>query len=269
MIYTIGSFNTHELTGFGKHDYDLLANIILKEGFDILALQEIKRAEAIEPLKSRLRYWEGFHGNSPESGCRGDYGLAFLWNTKRVKECSKDELPIIFKHKHSTTMIRKPFYGRFTPCGVLGGAFFEIRLVNVHLCWSSERSINDREKRIEEFKSVTGEIYDHLSHQAYGNFMPSYTIVLGDYNLSIIACNQYEKNSNVETEQSELTTISKDRDIYVSDYDHFSWEKRRFAGINVEVQRVDSVNKFLDGNFALHRNKVSDHVPIKMQLIFS
>ena len=264
MEYIIGSLNCCRLGTAKKHDYDTLANIVVSERFDIIALQEVFKPEALEPLRIRLPNWEMCH-ERPAVGSFGDYGFSFLWNTKRVKECSKEGRPNIITVR-GPDMTRRPLYGRFTPSELPGGLFFEFRLINVHLCWDSERVKNDKAKRFEEFKLVTGEIYEYLSNHRYGDFMPAYTIVLGDYNLSALICQTYENSVSthfVETKQDEKTTISANG--YASDYDHFSYDVKRFAGIDVRIQRIDSVNRFMSGNFEQHMQSISDHVPIKLE----
>ena len=150
MIYTIGSLNTCRLGTARSHDLDKLADIILTEHFDIIALQEVFKPEILDPLKRRLMGWEVSHGR-PAQGKFGDYGFAYLWNTKRINECSNDEEPEILTY-HVREMTRKPYYGRFSPSKLPGGLFFEVRLINVHLCWDSELIKKDRVKRIKEFK---------------------------------------------------------------------------------------------------------------------
>ena len=271
MGYIIGSFNTQYFTGTGKHDIGLLADIILSERFDIVALQEVSRPEALDQLKRRLPdYWEGYHGR-PGNSRAGDFGLGFLWNTRRVRECSKDSQPIIFsEYKSNIRMRRNPFYGRFTPDGLPGGAFFEIRLVDVHLHWGSENNPIDIYQRTEEFKLITNEIHDYINTHRYGDNMPAYTIILGDYNLYCFWCRQNEKpNQTVITKQEELTTLSTTKDNFASDYDHFSYDDNRFMGTTARIERVNSVQKYCQNDFKKHREKVSNHVPIKLELILN
>ena len=269
MGYIIGSLNCNRLGTARKHDYDILADIILTERFDMIALQEVFKPEALEPLQRRLSNWNVCH-ERPAQGRFGDYGFSFLWNTKRVIECSRDGNPSMIT-LHGPDMTRRPLLGRFSPCALPGGLFFEIRLMNVHLCWNSETVQNDMVKRKEEFRLVTGEIYEYLSNRRYGEqktaFMPAYTIVLGDYNLSAVICQALENDSithYVQTKQEEKTTISNKG--YASDYDHFSYDVKRFSGVNVQIQRIDSVSKFMRGDFEQHMQKISDHVPIKFEL---
>jgi endonuclease/exonuclease/phosphatase family metal-dependent hydrolase len=268
--YTIGSFNTCRFTGVGRHDIAILADIILLERFDIVALQEVFRPEALNLLKRRLPGWEACHGR-PGNGHACDFGFGFLWNTKRIRECSKDSRPIIFEqYKSNIRMQRNPFYGRFTPSGLPGGAFFEIRLIDVHLWWGSNSGQNDIKQRNEEYKLITNEIHNSINNHRYGDNMPAYTIILGDYNIVCFWCNQNNTpNQTVKTRQEEKTTLSTDKPSFANDYDHFSYDENRFSGTNVMIERIDSVSKYCQNDFKKHRDKVSDHVPIKLELVLN
>ena len=274
MGYVIGSWNTRHFSGVGTHDTGKIAEVILSEGFDIVALQEVKRAEAIEFLKRRLPEWEGCHGQprTRERDEEFNLGFAFLWNTKRVRECSKDGRPIIFDmYKSQTVMTRNPYYGRFTPNGLLGGSFFEIRLINIHLWFGKDLAL-DKQKRLEEFKLVTRDIYSSLSHRRYGDNMPAYTVVLGDYNFCAVICHLQENDTAIYfagTKQEEKTTLSTKNEVLVNDYDHFGYNDNRFSATGVTIERVDSVSKYMNNDFDLHMKKLSDHVPIKMELILN
>jgi endonuclease/exonuclease/phosphatase family metal-dependent hydrolase len=270
MGYIIGSFNTCRFTGIGRHDIGVLADIILSERFDIVALQEVFRPDALNLLKRRLPGWEGCHGR-PGNGPAGDFGFAFLWNTKRARECSKDSQPIIFEqYKSNIRMRRNPFYGRFTPSGLLGGAFFEIRLIDVHLWWGSQSGSGDITQRNEEYRLVTNEIHNYINTRRYGDNMPAYTIILGDYNLWYFWCQQNDKeNQNVKTKQEEKTTLSSNNTSFANDYDHFSYDENRFLGTSVIIERVNSVAKYCQNDFEKHKEKVSDHVPIKLELMLN
>ena len=269
LSYIIGSLNTHHFTGIGKHDVSKIADIILKERFDIVALQEVRRREAIELLISRLPGWAGEHGEDKSSGL----GFGFLWNTKRVRECSKDKTPEILTSYHSSTQLhRNPFYGRFTPNGLIGGAFFEIRLINVHIHHGGSDNIQNIEQRMAEFKTISNDIYKYLSSHRYGNNMPAYTIVLGDYNLCSWQCLQEEflnNENSAKTHQAEKTTLRRAEAGFSNDYDHFGYDENRFIGTNIFYERVDTVNKYMNNDFQLHMEKVSDHVPIKLELVLN
>ena len=274
MGYIIGSLNTRHFSGIGTHDIGKIAEIILAESFDIVALQEVKRQEPIDFLLRRLPGWEGSYGKSQsdsdygrgQDSEGGGLGFAYLWNAKRMRECSKDGQPEIIT-RFSGNITRKPYYGRFTPSG-LGGPFFEFRLINIHL-WHGVSYCAGTPRRLQEFELVTKEIYSYLSNRRYGDYMPALTVVLGDYNFSAVFCQGYQNDTAkyfIKTVQEKETTISKDNARHVNDYDHFSYDERRFAATEVIYDRVDSVSKYLGNDFEKHWKDVSDHVPIKIEL---
>jgi endonuclease/exonuclease/phosphatase family metal-dependent hydrolase len=284
--YNIGSFNTHFFSGVGKHNLDTFAKIVCDESLDIIALQEITREEALTSLLRRLpQYWKGKQKSPPSFKPEEDdttleegevqskerkhssLGYAFLWNTNRFRECSKDKEPEIFNHIKKGTLARTPYYGRFTPSELPGGAFFEIRLINIHLWWGSNNAV-DVGLRLKEYEIVTGDVHTYVSKHRYGNNMPAYTIIMGDYNLTLpfLGKNIIQKeNIAVITEQSDPTTLSKK--CFVNDYDHFSYDINRFSesGITVNISRINSVENYCGNDFEKHKLNVSDHVPIKIE----
>lgn len=284
MGYIIGSLNARHFSGLNtklySHDIEKMADIIRAEQFDIIALQEVKSQRPINWLKDRLYKWDGYFGKSQSDSDYGiDYtgrgtglGFAYLWNTQRVRECSKDGRPEIIT-RFSSHITRKPFYGRFTPSG-LGGPFCEFRLINVHL-WHGKNYAVGTPQRLHEFETVTNEIYNHLSNRRYGDHMQAFTIILGDYNFSAIFCEDYKKATAqyfIKTVQEKATTLTKPESQnpgFVNNYDHFSYDERKFAATNIVYDRVDSVSKYLNNDFDKHWKEISDHVPIKIDLIIN
>jgi endonuclease/exonuclease/phosphatase family metal-dependent hydrolase len=313
MSYIIGSFNLQNFSGKDRKDLDVIANIITTERLDIIALQEVLRPEALNSLLRRLPYyWEGVQCSprtSKEEAIydeKGDIstptikrssntakGYAFIWNSRRVRECSRSG-PQVFKQIKNGELVRNPFYGRFTPSGLPGGAFFEIRLINVHLCSPAEPKAN----RLKEYSVATQEVYTRISKKRYGDNMPSYTIILGDYNMPITWCS--EANNNFEgqiicTDQEEKTTLStninqqkeskkgilasllakerqapsQEQDPFANDYDHFSFDMYELLDIELKIERINSVEKYYQNDFVEYKKKVSDHVPIKMEIMIN
>jgi endonuclease/exonuclease/phosphatase family metal-dependent hydrolase len=288
MSYIIGSFNTRNFTGVGKHDINKMAEIIKGERFDIVALQEILRPEALSSLLKRLPGWAGKQeqphslyqetdhnadgestGNNQQTAERKNAakGFAFLWNAQRFKECSKSQMPKILNDiVPKGKLARIPLYGRFTPSGLQGGAFIEIRLINIHLWWGSGLPM-DKETRLNEYNYILGCVHTKLSKHRYGNNMAAYTIILGDYNMTLIYLGKKIidfENIEMITDQSSQTTLSQEK--YVNDYDHVSYDKKRFVGVNANISRVDSVEKYSNSDFCAHKTYISDHAPIKLEL---
>ena len=51
--------------------------------------------------------------------------------------------------------------------------------------------------REKEFLKVVKNVYQNIANKRYGNNLPAYVIVLGDYNLSLEQLNTLEKIANV------------------------------------------------------------------------
>ena len=154
--------------------------------------------------------------------------------------------------------ITQTFYdmvARFTPSGLLGGSNFELRLINTHVIFSKptnlERTLSDYELRREELRVLSETVYRLFSSKRYGDNMPAYTILMGDYNLCIsgpgpkispeipitstrtLKTVQAEKTSlralsESDTEDSEseeerdVIDLTRSTDYYSRNYDHFS-----------------------------------------------
>ena len=193
---------------------------------------------------------------------------------------------------------RTPYYARFEP---VNGPFFEFRLVNVHL-YFGDNSKTEIERRQLEYKILTESVFPAIStRRVYGNNRQAITIALGDYNLNIYKPRgnaeerinrntyitevyQYEDGKikqRVETVQHELTTLKSSEVDEVSDddnpergysqnYDHFTIDTQYLndMGIDYRYSRVDVVRDYCEDNFVLYREKVSDHIPIVIEINF-
>jgi hypothetical protein len=288
MGYNIGSLNVVDFFGYNSRDIGILADIIVGESFDIVALQGVCNKISLYYLLRRLpNYWRWYHA-SPRSKIKEiDYieniygfghpefdtvhetrdtarGFAFIWNSRRIRECSENG-PQIFDQFKYDDFVRKPLYGRFTPSGLSGGAFFELRLINVDLCSPFE----DRVRRQREYTVLMDQIYTKVNKKRYGNNMPSYTIILGDYNIPGSFFPSLNQNSEEQVVVTELegmpsNNLSKDDTMY-SSYAYFSYDIRRFSGLVITTKRVDP------GPYSLRPNKEyneidDDYFPIKMEI---
>lgn len=316
--YKIGSFNLKNLgiSSLGEHnerDLQKIAEIIKKENFDVVALQEIlsggKAFISTDYTKKSIlmemgpnwdfRWAEVETGNDPR--CEG-YG--FLWNKRRLRLSTakladgsvRTYYPRILRQGIIVRedMKRRPYYARFTPEGMHGGCFMEIRLICVHTYYGKD-TLEDRRIRDKELDIIIKEIYPQISDRVYGNNMPAYTIILGDYNVEllrdwkegmkrqnpsylkadaqdIIEATAWGKKK-IKTVQDQFTTLKKADSLnaeklggYAHDYDHFSFEERRFESISMKVKRVDAVRKYCNSDFDKYFRTVSDHVPIMMEI---
>ena len=208
MGYKIGSFNLKNIgeTALGKStkDLELIANIILEEKFDVVALQEVlsegKAFTSQYTEKAILNYlgknW-GFKWadvNTEKVKDKRGEGYAFLWNKNRLQLSKANLGNGITRTYYPRTvninkedMFRKPFYARFTPVGTLvGGPRIELRLICVHTYYGDDSKKEDRDTRQKELDVLLRDIYPRISDRrygVYGNGMPSYTILMGDHNV--------------------------------------------------------------------------------------
>jgi len=292
MSYIIGSFNiqnfnlndTYRDRNSNKRDFYNIAGIILEEKYDIVALQEVMKKEAVDELiriinrKSFMQKWNCYCKIPPLNGNRkkGEepLGFAFLWNTHKFNLAKDTDgnlaEPKILK-KYSGKIKRTPYYARFTPTNL---PKVEIRLINIHLCSSG----NGIEKQRDEFNLVTNQIYDAVECDAPGTNMDVYSVVLGDYNLCLTKSPKikYDKSDFYIT-QDKPTTINGHgkvpHDGYTqNDYDHFSYNGKVKAYVTLS-DRVDAVNRYVKINSEEYKNifdqyyhTISDHVPIKLEI---
>lgn len=306
MNYKIGSFNVRNLNysvvdNDGqkiKRSFSTIANIIKQEEFAIVALQEVLSKSALEQIHKSLgdnwKYaWEQPSSNfgGKQADKRGE-GYAYIWDTKKIDlvgvETDEDiKYPVIWRQyqdRKKEPIIREPYYARFTSVGKVGGCSCEIRLINTHIVYGGN-SLIGVSLRQKEFIKVVKNIYQNIINKRYGNFLPAYVIVLGDYNLSLQHLSQMDDKTKINvgnsssknneekviTLQGELTTVNhveQDdgtyKSDYVNDYDHFSFIERYAEIMNMDVERVD-ILKYCK-TIEQYWETVSDHVPIKLTI---
>lgn len=292
VSYRIGSFNCLNFGRNAEKDINVFIDIIRKEEFDIIALQEIKGLNALNRILNflPLNQWEGIADN-----ISNDY--AFIWNKNRICLAkSEDDVSRIYQPRiyrqykinqkdGQTRLIRDPYYGRFFPIG--GGApFIELRIINCHIRFGkNENSLYDIgtvQMRRNELNVLVKSIYAKEADKRYGNNRPAYTILLGDYNLNCkdsIATFPYLEEiieidgreiKRVVTKQNQLTTLKKqiknNETPFLNNYDHFSYDMDRFDDVSVDCKRVDAVDLYSSKDYEKYKKCVSDHLPIKMEL---
>lgn len=308
MSIVIGSFNIRDLNfsnktkdgEIQKRDYPLIADMIIKEGFDVVAIQEVNAPIALEHItfflnkkKNVTHEWECDASGKAATTNNDPEGYGFIWNTKRIRllDIPGKNNPAFYNYAGGKNVIRPPYYGRFTTRGLPGGTNCEIRLVNTHI-YDSSREL----ERIAEFdvlvKQVLPRICDHQELPAFNETMPSYTFLLGDYNLrldkgeraeirieSITPTSYTNRKRYFKTVQEEKTSLktaatldetSLITDCYKSNYDHFTYEYELIRKLKLHESRVEALAKYFGKEksaiemLKLYREKVSDHVPIKM-----
>lgn len=307
MSYVIGSFNLRDFSFSNKasgddseaikRDFKKIAQIIIEEKMDVVALQEINSRLALQhltdtlnQLKTSYREYAFVFGEDMQTKGRDCERYGFIWNTKRLRliKTRKNNNPSYYNNAGAANLIRRPYYARFTARGMLGGSNFELRLLNTHILWgASEKG------RIEEFnvlvRQILPRICDHQEISEDGEMMPAYTFLMGDYNLelnkseralyrieTITETNYTGKRRSFITTQEEATTLRKPKDqkniedCYANNFDHFTYETDLPQKLVLIPQRVEVLSKYFsetngsDKKLGEYRMKVSDHVPIKL-----
>ena len=238
MTYIIGSFNLYRFSGQSDKDIKKnvvkIANIIKSERFDIVALQELLPSDQPKDviinkmLLSALGSNWDMVGSYLDTKEFHDYceGYAYLWNSKRVRLINDSWIYGDFGV--ASKLVRPPLIARFTPMGLPGGSFFEVRLINTHVAFGKpEKSsaASDVDYRRQELKVLAEEVYPRVADERYGDNKAAYTIMIGDYNLCISGKDKIKPwNENIEdgfvdlpisgfrslrTLQSEKTTLKR------------------------------------------------------------
>lgn len=314
MSYRIGSFNVKKLS-YAAKDESLGDNVfarrayadigrIIMDDFDIVALQEVMNERVLSLLFPSFSGWRYSWTRSRSKTDESDEGYAFAWREQRIRTIKEPELWIQYRHDPvlgSRGLLRHPFYGRFTPAGTtIGGPFCEIRLINTHIRFNPSRSMQElgggvADYRHREFMILTQQILNRISDRRYGDNMPAYTILLGDYNLnldapgykgpyvdrSFILVENNERQKKFVTVQDKPTTLRVVQKVdpgtgnkinvfggYANNYDHFTYDEYYFneQGISVHTDVVDTVRLYRNGDFEKHWREISDHIPIMLEL---
>lgn len=313
MSYCIGSFNLRDfnfanMSADGtqeklKRNFEKIAQIIVNENFDVIALQEINASLPLEYLtrilnshKTPIREYDFRFGTDMprQPGSKDPERYGFIWNSKRLRliKPRRGINPGYYENAGALGLIRPPYYARFTARGMLGGSNFELRIVNTHIRYGS-----NEEERTREFnvlvKQILPRICDHQEISEDGEIMPAYTFLMGDYNLelnksersiykieTVTTTNYTGKNRAYRTVQEKATTLKLPNDqiniedCYKENYDHFTYEVNLDTKLVLVPQRVEPLSKyyFSEGQPAnilkAYRTEVSDHVPIKMSVDF-
>lgn len=306
MSYHIGSFNLRDFNYANqakdgeqiKRDFYKIAEIIRNEEFDVVAVQEVNAESPLKHLcdilnrcRIGMNTYQYVYGADMKTKSKDPERYGFIWNSKRLRllEIPNKKNPTYYQYAGGDSVLRPPYYARFTARGMLGGSNFELRLVNVHLRYGDNPQMRNREYDI-LVKQVLPRICDHSELSVDMEVMPAYTILLGDYNLSlnggsgfkvdsITTTNYTGRNRYFKTVQEQKTTLKQAKgqqsieDCYANNYDHFTYEmdlaeKLKFT----EAGRVEALTKYCSEEKEVadmlrgYREKVSDHVPIKLKM---
>lgn len=192
-------------------------------------------------------------------------------------------------------LIRNPYYGRFTP---LNCPACEIRLINTHIMYGKSAALSDvtdytvLAMRKKELEILTTQIYRRIADDHMDNCKPNYTFLLGDYNMNLdtsagsgdrmegsISVDDKGHVMEIFTVQDQLTTLrvntsGTDASLeevsghFKNNYDHFSYAKSKYddRGIGVKVYHINAVHKHFHDDYDMYNKKISDHLPIAMEL---
>lgn len=308
--YIIGSFNMFKFSRQGnsesKKSYELIAKIFQDAKFDIVALQEVFQKEAVADLVAVLNKetngkWD-YSWDEPKktSNKQAREGYAFVWNTLRLDKVHTIlsdgsvrvfEPRIINQYKKSIIrigkkdLLRNPYYGRFAPKNARGESYgFELRLINTHIMYKKSKEdsfleeLKDIAMRKTEYAILSQIVFPKLDvkddNSGVKTHLHAYTILMGDYNLSIktednpspYIPESYEmgenfitylpKDSEIVTIQDEKTSlirlpenpeddaiISQMEGYYSKNYDHFTLNKKKLQKYNTayDAHRVNVI----------------------------
>jgi endonuclease/exonuclease/phosphatase family metal-dependent hydrolase len=240
--------------------------VIRDEKLQIIALQEVRSEWEFGSIKKNLPLgWTGhYEFDTLAPGNHGRYGFAFLWNAIEINECSKSD-PVLFRNNADPKLSRDPKYGRFI--SVLN-PLCEYRLIDIHL------NSSDPTQKRHEWSFIGKKIYNRIQvDRTNSNFEGAYTFILGDFNYSVSECKQYaalDGFANINTIMEELTHINTSaidgKCYYNSSLDHFAYDIKKCSSIVSGAWRVNAVKKYFKNDFELYMKKVSDHVPIVIEI---
>jgi hypothetical protein len=288
--------------------------VVLQEVLDREVVASISQTMNSAPLLKQFGHnWRGVWVNTQANSVYFPYevdtrheGYAFLWDTRKVEPVKdvngNDILPKTYSHykagSESNKMLRYPGYGRF----ILRNRIrpIEIRVITTHIAFNKPTTKEDFEipdkkeidNRRREFDILSGWIYkniDDYHKEPVKNAV--YTIIVGDYNLSLrqigidvkidqtVTC--YDRYGNrtyavtnyddafgvnvMKTVQSEPTTINRDCTDYANNYDHCTYNYKIDQAIR-NCYRKPVLNGKTPEEIKEYHDTVSDHVPIVVDI---
>ena len=275
MGYKIGSFNLRNigLTALGnKSERDLkkIAEIIRKEKFDVVALQEIlsegKAFTSPDFAKRSIMMelgpdWD-FQWANAETALADtrNEGYAFVWNTRRLRLATtimQDNSERVFYPRicrlDKVDMQRRPYYARFTPSGTPeGGPWVEFRLLCIHTYFGKDTKM-DRAIRQHELVVLMTDIFPQIADRVYRSNMPHYTLLMGDYNVELWRPWKEEarKQENAIRRLQGKYPIPKPATLIANEEDIIEstkWGKRKIKTVQHEFTTLKAVDNANDPN---------------------
>jgi len=277
MSYKIGSFNLRNLglSAMGNknaRDLKKIAEIIKKEKFDVVALQEVlsegKAFTSPDFAKKSILMelgndWDFQWANAEtQLADTRNEGYAFVWNKRRLRLATvntADGSTRIFYPRicrlSKEYMQRRPYYARFTPADTLeGGPWVEFRLLCIHTFYGQDTKL-DRIIRQQELDVLMKDIYPQVSDRRYGEYgngMPSYTLIMGDYNVELWRSWKDESRKKINAARrlqgkapypKPASLIADENDVIEST----KWGKRKVKTVQYEFTTLRTSSDDSDG----------------------
>lgn len=268
MSYKIGSFNLLDfnlkVNNVSKKNLEKISEIIIKENFDILVIQELLAPFALKTLidilnKNRKinQRWASCYGDSKSRNEHKNEYPAFIWNSKRIEllNLENKQNPMTIENYQiknapgQTRFLRFPVMARFKPIK----REFEIRLINVHIRSSKSNrdadvEFGEKRMRMNEFETLAKYVLTKMTDQISPlSTKTAYTFLVGDYNINLWRVGYdypcipigdivyaIERNGNqrpiktIQDKKTSLKQIDEEQevpvDIYANNFDHFSFD---------------------------------------------
>lgn len=269
MGYKIGSFNLRNLglivmSSKNERDLKKIAEIIRKEEFDVVALQEVlsEGKAFVSPYYAKKSIlmelgpnWD-FQWADTESDLDTRHeGYAFLWNTRTLRlattklmdNTTRTFYPRICK-LNKEYISRRPYYARFTPEGTpAGGPSMELRLLCIHAYYGKDTAM-DRAIRQKELDVLMTDVYPQVADRVYKGNMTHYTILMGDYNVELWRSwkDEARKKENAERRIQGKAPIPKPASLMADENDIVEstrWGERKIKTVQYEFTTLKSFDK--------------------------
>ena len=241
------SWNVENL-GSSKSQSDLLYIVNVLKDYDVVALQEVvagsggsqavaKLAEALNRMGFK---WDYVVSDPTSSSAYKTERYAFLWKTSKVKKIGEARL----EKKYHLEIDREPYYCTFDYKGK------SFTIVNFHSITKSRQP----ETEIKYFKFLP-EQYPNLN-----------LLFVGDFNCpqSHTVFNPIRKMGYLPILTNQKTSLKKEcklDDCLASEFDNIWYDSSKIKIVNAGI-----INFYKDFETLLAARKISDHVPVTVEI---